>query len=373
MSDTMTLKFGREPVDFDSSEKINKKYSYVEWGKKNDYPYKLIDMVQRSAVHQGIINTKVSYITGGGFVNENPQIEEVINNGSSDYSLNEVVERCSYDFEIFNMFAFRGVWNRAGDRVAYLEHVDMDKLRESGYNDNLWYYSDDWSESRQSKEKTGFKTYRELDLNDKTGEFLLVYKSPSKRNKDTEGIYSTPVYSGGLDAIQTDIEISRFHLQEILNGFSGGTIINVPTGAPTTEEEKSDARKFKDNLTGSVNAGEVFINFSNGTEDEIKVIQISGNDLDKRYELLDKSTMQKIIISHSVTSPILMGIKTEGQIGGTTELDVSFQIFKNTYIKKRQQPLNEVFTYVMNTCYNVEGVLELEEAKTPFEIKPELP
>ena len=45
-------------------EEKDRQLGFVKWGKKNDYPYFLIDLYNGSAWHQGIIKTKTfeSYI-----------------------------------------------------------------------------------------------------------------------------------------------------------------------------------------------------------------------------------------------------------------------------------------------------------------------
>jgi hypothetical protein len=46
---------------------------------------------------------------------------------------------------------------------------------------------------------------------------------------------------------------------------------------------------------------------------------------------------EEILIGHSVTSPLLFGIRTEGQLGGRTELLEALAIFQSTYIDGRQR------------------------------------
>jgi hypothetical protein len=45
---------------------------------------------------------------------------------------------------------------------------------------------------------------------------------------------------------------------------------------------------------------------------------------------------------------MLFGIKTEGQLGGRSEIRDAYQIFQNTYVNERQQEHEETFTKIMN-------------------------
>jgi hypothetical protein len=58
----------------------------------------------------------------------------------------------------------------------------------------------------------------------------------------------------------------------------------------------------------------------------------------------------------------MFGIKTEGQLGGSTELLESFEIFKNTYVTSRQETI-EFFLNLMVELSGFTGTVELNEAK----------
>ena len=47
-------------------EEQDRMLGFTKWGKKNDYPYFLVDLYNGSAWHQGIIKNKTHYIAGGG-------------------------------------------------------------------------------------------------------------------------------------------------------------------------------------------------------------------------------------------------------------------------------------------------------------------
>lgn len=368
MRKTEAIKLSQNHIEINYDETLVSK-QFVSWGKKNDAPQRLIDLFKQSATHQGIINSKVSYIMSDGFKiveGNEAEILSFLNNGISDYDLEEVFNHCALDLELFNAFAVIGVWNREGTRPAYIEHIDFDSLRPNE-EETIWYYSDDWTQLRQSEEKTNLKAYPVIDTARRSGEFIFVIKVPSKKSKGQQGIFPTPPYSGGINAIETEIETSIYHLNEIRNGFAGGTIINILDSEPTTEEEVQSAKNFKKLVTGASKAGEVVLHYHDTPEGKLEVINLSGNDLDKRYLMLEENVRDTIIRAHSITNPILFGIKTEGQLGGATEMEISFEIFKTTYVKYRQKFINTAINWLMRDVFGIVGRLELEEVKLPFQ------
>jgi DNA-binding Lrp family transcriptional regulator len=97
---------------------------------------------------------------------------------------------------------------------------------------------------------------------------------------------------------------------------------------------------------GSDNAGRWMFNFSDGKDLAPEITILPTSDLDKRYQQLEKTVEQNIFVAHRVTSPMLFGVKTEGQLGGRNEMVESYEIFKATYIESRVQIVEKNYNYL---------------------------
>lgn len=353
----------KEKFEINTQESVDKSKNIYKWGKKNDAPQEIVELLEGSAVHRGIIESKVSFIISDGWevISNNGNVDIFLKNGISDYDLTDVAEASTLDLETFGAFAVKLVFTTVGD-YSYCEHLDMDLLRRSSDSDE-WILCDDWSDYKAEK-----KHYTIYSSSKDKGVYILVFKLPHKRKKKELGIYPKPSYIAALTDIESSKDISHFRLASVKNNFSLGTIINNPNGVPETEEEKKAARKWaeKFQLDGEYEGGFV-INYSDGKENEITVNQLNGNDLDKRYLQTETSIVNNILTGHSITSPMLVGIKTSGQLGGSEEIETSFEIFKQTYISKRQNFINRAFNYIMNEVAEIQGEIALTEAKLPFE------
>jgi len=86
--------------------------------------------------------------------------------------------------------------------------------------------------------------------------------------------------------------------------------------------------------------------YNNGKDREASVVNLNGNNLPDRYLNVKKSAEESIIHSHSVTTPILFGIKTEGSLGNSTELEIGYAIMQANYFEGRKsltlEPLQEL-------------------------------
>ena len=338
-----SLSFRKEFIKPD--EEKDRALGFIKWGKKNDYPYFLVDLFNGSAWHQGIIKTKTFYIAGGGLEVVTGDMQAFIDNQYSHFDMNEIAERLAFDFELFGGFAVKGTWNREGTRVAKWEYLDVDAIRMTE-DERFYYLSDDWTAMNQSPEKTNLRMFPALDENNKTGSFIIYYKEPSKRSRKEKGIYPKPTYNGGLTAIQTDVDIAKFHMYELQNGFKSGTLINMPSGFPESTEELHRITESIKGRTQSVeDAGEIIITFSDGKDLAPTVQQLNGNDLDKRYEVTAASVQQNILVAHSVTAPTLFGVMQQGSFNAAESGDL-FEIFKTTYVSTRQKRIEWMLNYM---------------------------
>lgn len=364
----MSLSFGKDiakPV-----EELDRRTGFIKWGKKNDYPFQLIDLYNSSAWHSGIIKNKTFYISGGGLEAVSGDLQGFIDNIFSDFNMNEVADRMAFDFEMFGGFAVKGTWNKEGTRVVRWEHINMDDLRISE-DMHTFYLSDDWSVMNQSESKTNLRTIQALDEKNPQGTFIMFYKEPSKKYKGEKGIYPKPPYYGGVTAIQTDGDISKFHMYELNNGFKSGTLISMTGGIPESVEEENKIRDMiKGRSQALEDAGEIIITFSNGKDQAPEVHQLNGNDLDKRYEILQNSVQQNILVAHSITSPKLFGIIQEGSFNSAEALEL-FEIFKNSYIDMRQRRLEWMLNKMVELS-GYSGRIKLKDVN-PVNVKEETP
>jgi len=340
-------------------EEQDRLLGFIKWGKKNDYPYFLVDLYNGSAWHQGIIKNKTHYIAGGGLEVVTGNLERFLNNSYSDFTMDEIVEQLAFDYELFGAFAVKGTWNLEGTRVAVWEYLPIDAIRISS-DERMYYLSDDWTMQQQSPEKTNLRTIPALDEAKKVGSFVLYYKDPSKKARKEHGVYPKPVYQGGITAIQTDVDISKFNMYELQNSFKSGTMITFMDGFPETQEE---AESFKNQIKGPAsnieNSGDIIITFAPSADQAPKVENLNGNDLDKRYNALEKSVQQNILVAHSVVSPSLFGVAPEGSFNAAESAEL-FEIFKNTYVNTRQKRIEWILNYMVTLSGDI-GTLTLRD------------
>jgi hypothetical protein len=329
---------------------------YVMYGEHNRYPDYLLEMYQRSAKHNAIVNGKVNYITGKGWTYEADKVpsemlgelNRLMENPNPYDDLNDILYKTALDFEIFNGFALEIVWNMNG-KVSQIAHKNFGNLRRN-VDGSKFYYADEWKEFGEPE---GLTEYMPFDPEKRLGKQLFYYCSyaPSVR------YYPIPEYLGALAYIETDARIANYHVNNLRNGFLGGFLFNFNNGVPSDEEQREIKRQLQKQLKGD-DGERIVVNFNDSADTGLKIEPLNANDLDKQFNILNETIQQEIFVAHRVTSPMLFGVRVDGQLGGRSELVEAYELFKAVYVNDRVQKLEKVFNYIFS--FNGLGVLEIE-------------
>jgi hypothetical protein len=307
----------------------------------------------------------VKYIASSGLdaqTNDLPKWELIKKNGNAPFSLDEISLMVAKDFELLDSFAI--LFRKNPISKFWDAHPVSSELIRKGEDSSFFYYSENWKERNQTEEKTGFKKIKNIeDLSLEDKECLLYVSSRSKQHildektgLLTKSVYPIPSYSGAIKSIMASIEMNYFRYSEVVNSFKGGTMINIPTGAPDNEHDKKKLiNQLKGDATNRDTQGGIIVTFSRGSENAPTVTQINGNNLDQRYLLTQESIIDDIMVGHSVISPTLFSIKTAGQLGGSSELETAYQLFMNNYALERQKIITDALEYAHYTLNSFVG------------------
>jgi predicted transcriptional regulator len=332
--------------------KENKSNGYVIYGEKNDYPNYLLDMFSRSAKHGAIVRGKVDYILGNGFAFQDDAdtqtvkgtIVEVAN--ASGETLEDVSSKLVMDIELFGGGYLEVLYNKQG-KPSEIYHLDFSKVRVSK-DLKTFYFSENWTKEYCGKiTQNNNPEFIEIPAFDKSkpkGKQILFVREYTPNM----GVYPTPGYNASLRYIQVDISISEYHLNGISNGMFASKMINFNNGIPEDGEKGKIEKKVNDKFAGAKNAGKMMISFNKSAENAPTVLDLSGTELDKHFDLLNKTVQQEVFSGHRVTSPMLFGIKTEGQLGGRTELREAFELFERTYINGKRKLVEKNLNAVLS-------------------------
>jgi predicted transcriptional regulator len=307
----------------------------VEFGEKNAFPEQLIYLINKSATHNSIVQQKVLYIIGEG-VKGVPQ--EKIDQWNKYDTFQEFRYKITHDVKVFGGFAVEVLYNRAGVPSYY--HIDVSKIRTLDHSQ--YFYAEDWSKAKEA-DITNYPAYNPNLAKPMTKQ--LYYYREYRAGLD---VYPLPEYYPALNYIDIDARISNFHQNNIASGFSAGHILQLFKGEPTPEEARLFKRKLKEYHQGDSNAGSVMLVYNEKNEPAAELTPLMSSGLDTMFIELSKAVESNIFIAHQVVSPMLLGVKEEGQLGGRNELAVASELFYRQYVKPNQQRLDSIYTQFLN-------------------------
>ena len=152
---------------------------------------------------------------------------------------------------------------------------------------------------------------------------------------------------------ELESEVADYLINDVQNGFSGTKVVNFNNGVPDREKQMQVKNDVMHKLTGS-RGEKVVIAFNNNAESKTTVDDIPLNDAPQHYEYLSNECSNKLIVAHRVTSPLLLGIRTENNGLGSNadEIKTAALLFDNITIK----PYQDLLTDCMDDILSVNGI-----------------
>jgi hypothetical protein len=312
----------------------SKQKGYVTFGENNSYFQFLIDRYRKSATNQSIINnvTRLMYGKGLGVIDasrkpsEYAQVMALFNK--------DCLRKLCFDLKTLGQCAIQVHYNEKHDKILKAFHIDMNLLAPEKCDDegkiNNWYYSNNWEDVKKFSPKkfANFKSSK-----DKIE--ILVIRPYAIGMK----YFALPDYVAGTAYALLEEEVSDYLINEVQNGFSGTKVVNFNNGQPDIETQNLLQSQIKNKLTGS-KGQRVIVGFNNNKETATTVDDIPLNDAPEHYQYLSTECERKIMVSHSITSGLLLGLGSANGFGSNAdELKNAFVLFDNMVIRPLQQLL----------------------------------
>ena len=345
---------------------------YIEYGTedwKNLYPQFLIDLYYNSSTHAAIINATAEMIAGEDLVCEEDdtnlesyvKLKKFLRHANSNESLHQVIKKVAFDFKLQGAYALHIVWNRERTEIAEVYHVPVERVRAGKPNAmgkvDCFYISADWGNTRTNKPYP----VPAFNVNDRTSGSQLLYTGAYSPNMDC---YHTPDYIAANNWALVDQKVAEFHLNNIENGFSGSYFVSFANGIPTQEERRQIEQSLVEKFTGASNSGKFILTFSDDKTRTPEITPISVSDADKQYLALQELLVQNILTGHRVTSPMLMGIKSDTGLGSNVdELNAAGNFYLNTVVKPFQ-------LHILNTLQTLFSVNNMDLPVQFVQLKP---
>ena len=322
-------------------QEVVKNKPYIFYGEDNLFPNHLLALYQYSSINRACINAIIYGVKGKNLLVKegDPDAIAMANRNETVY---EVMEKCITDRILFGGYALNIVKSNDGG-IAEFYHTDFSRLRAGKQdvfgNTGTYWYSVDWRGTQVNPQK--FKPIEIPAFNmvdDSTSQIMYV-----KSYIPGMDYYTAPDWVAGITTVQLDIEIKNFHLCNTQNSMMPSMAVSFKNGTPNEEEMTMIQRQLEAKYTSTNNAGKFFLFFSENADSAPDITPIPNNASDAWYSNMAPQIEQTILTSHRITSPMILGIKTAGQLGGRDEVIDSYNLFLQTVIIPIQESMLKTF------------------------------
>jgi hypothetical protein len=336
------------------TERKNK--DYVSFGQYNSFPQELIELYNNSSIHNTCVNAIVDGIIGEGLTADPEFVLDIAN--STGESWNDLLKKVALDYKLYGGFSLEVIWSKGRTKVAEVYHIDFSWLRakEKNYRGQIpgYFISDEWATNYRYGRDYGNVSTQDMPylpiynprMATSEPKQLLVYKP----YRPGMSYYPLPDYVGALRVIDLDQEVDNFHINNIKNGLAPSLAITTFTNANEDEREAIE-RMLQIQYSGTNNAGSLMYMDVDSPENAPQITPINSNGSDDYYIAINDMVTQKILTAHRITSPMILGIKTEGQLGGREEVIDAYLLLVNTVIRPFQQDILAIFEDLLEMKY----------------------
>ena len=323
-----------------------KNKDWVQYGDDNNYYQYLIDLYHGSPTNNACIKGIADQIYGLGLEltssSKNlPGYIEFKTMFSAD-DLRAII----MDLKMLGQASFQLIKSKDKKKYVKAKHFPQQTLRPAKCNDKgeieKYYYYPDWANIKRGTQPTEIRAW---GYDESSNECILTIKPYS-----TGSFYFAPVdYQGGTQYANLESEISNFHINNIMNGLAPSMLINFNNGQPPAEVKDTVEAQIKSKFGGSSNAGRFIISWNDGKDSAADITPVQLSDAHNQYQFLSTESMTKVMISHRVVSPLLLGIKDGTGFGNNAEeLKSASILFDNVVIRPFQRLVIDAVTKVLN-------------------------
>ena len=328
-----------DPIEFEDRK------GWVSYGEGNNFPNYCIELYNTSPVHGALVNSIAFMIAGKEFTASTTLAVREIQR----LKLDKILKQTALDLKLHGGFYWEVIWSMDRSTIAQINHLPFENCRLACSDDNdditgVWY-SRDWSDTRKKKNNPHYIPMFDINTKDENPKQVLFQHSMMVGSE----YYPKPDYIGSVNEIEKLRQYSEYQVNLILNGFFPSLIASFNNGIPTLEEQRMIKNQLQQSIQGAENAGKVLTFFNEERDRGVEFTPFPVGDLDKQFESLVNPSIEQILISHRVTSPLLFGVRDGGGLGSNTdEMKTAFRLFSKQVINPFQRIICDGIDLLLN-------------------------
>ena len=325
----------------------SKNKEWVEFGANNDYFKFLINRANGSATSGACITGISQMIYGKGLDATNSSRKPEQYAKMISLFKKDDLRQLAYDLKLTGQCAIQIIYSKDKKTIQMVEHLPIETLRAEKCSADdkrvqAYYYHPDWVNVKPSEQPLRIPAF---GVSDTPKPIEILYVKPYEAGMY---YYSTPDYISGISFSEIEEEIANFHVNNIKNSFAPASLINFNNGVPDEEAQALIENKIVSKFQGTNSAGKLIIAFNDSKESQADITPVQISDAHNQYEFISSEAQSKIMMSHRIVSPMLLGIKDNSGFGNNAEeLKNASILMQNIVINPFQDLLIDAFDKIL--------------------------
>jgi len=357
--DVYTAIVTTEVPDFVTEEKedrIKRQKEFLPFGTDNLYPQALSALYRKSVVLRAIINSKATFVTGGGFEidsNDSKALEFIDSPNNKEESLNDLFFNLLID-RYFSGNSYLEIVTDKKKSFLNVFHVQSVKCRLSNDSTHVLIHPN-WEKYKKGEtDKNKKKLIKEIPLFPEFDEVdgfqrSIVHIKNYEPNFDNYGI---PSFIAALDSAAIGYKTNKWNVSRLDNSFQSSGVLVIDGNMSDTDAQLLK-EEFKKEMLGEGNQGKILMIIKKLGGEGTEYTPINANNEGDWIELHQQSNDDLIIANGWKKS--LAGV-TENSGFDVDRILNDYQVVKSTFISREQNRFIKLFQKITTDFVNLEGL-----------------
>lgn len=310
---------------------------HVPFGEHDDYPEKLLYLVQNSPSLATAVETKANFIAGDG-------IESINKFRCSDkYNFEQLINTFAYQASALTAIAAHIRFNALGEIVETTPvPPELVRYRDQNLNSFVvlppnWLYEGTAVYSEATKkvynEYNPEKVFEEMvecgGAENHNGQILYKWIA----NNDSF-IYPRAMWHGAIQDALVEAELKKSKFRDVYNGFAPRILITEYATGEQNQKQRDSRIEEYEKMLGSEGSG-LLVQWATSKDAKTDIEQINSLNLDKLYEYAEKSSKESIMGIFRIP-PTLYGVSPTSGIGDNKEMQNAVTYMQKIVIRREQ-------------------------------------
>lgn len=334
--------YGAKPSVAPTIDEVYTTRKWVSFGKRNDYPERLLDLMINNAVLGRCHSLLSTLIAGRGikfYDRQGEHIEEasaMFDEMMDGTTQEEFLYATSSDISFLNAFSWVPRRSATSD-IVKLDHLDVSRLRCEPLDEKGdipgYYWSASWKNYTSNKRFEPIQK-RAFDFNKKSSSGV-IYAKPYTIGHD---LYARPWWTGCIKAVELWNMIDTYDQTEIETGFSGSVHLHTYTNKP--EEQLKDYDKKVQLAYAGEHGRALFHTYGTPGEGAPMITHIPKGDRAGSLNEISARCEMTIAKAYGIPLPLIgLDFKTGMDGAGAALVQATDQLMKMLVLPKQQMIL----------------------------------